>query len=140
MKQKIPEHKSITTSTELAAVFRAVLQAEPEHSRDKEHFWICGLTTRNNIKYLELVTLGTLNATLVHPREVFRFAILQGSAAITLAHNHPSGDCEPSLDDISITKRLCDAGKILGIEVLDHLIIGNIGNKGWLSMREAGHV
>jgi len=83
-----------------------------------------GLNTKNFIVYVELVSMGTLNASLVHPREVFRFAIKRGGISGILAiHSHPSGDPEPSEDDITVTKRLCDAGKILGIELLDHIIV-----------------
>jgi DNA repair protein RadC len=90
----------------------------------KERFWIVGMNTKNFIMYVELVSMGTLNASLVHPREVFGFAIKRGGISGILAiHSHPSGDPEPSEDDITVTKRLYDAGKILGIELLDHIIV-----------------
>lgn len=83
-----------------------------------------GLNTKNFIIYVELVSMGTLNASLVHPREVFRLAIMKGGVSGILAvHSHPSGDPEPSQDDIAITRRLYDAGKIVGIELLDHIIV-----------------
>ncbi|MBS1516628.1 MAG: DNA repair protein RadC [Bacteroidetes bacterium] len=89
----------------------------------KEHFMVCSLNTRNNLIAVDVVSIGTLTASLVHPREAFGQAIKRHAAHIILAHNHPSGETEPSEDDLKITRRLVDAGKIMGIEVLDHLII-----------------
>lgn len=89
----------------------------------KEHFFVCSLDTRNFLIAIDEVSVGTLTASLVHPREAFESAIKRHAAHIIIAHNHPSGECEPSEDDLKITKRLVDAGKIMGIEVLDHLII-----------------
>lgn len=90
----------------------------------KEQFRGLYLNSRNKLIYDEVISLGTLNANLVHPREVFQPAIEFSAAAIIVAHNHPSGDPEPSEDDLKITKRLVAAGKIMGLEILDHLIIG----------------
>lgn len=90
----------------------------------KEHFKLILLDTRNKIIGISTISIGTLNASLVHPREVFKEAIIHNSASVVLAHNHPSGDPEPSDEDLTITKRLVDSGKILGIEVIDHIIIG----------------
>lgn len=89
----------------------------------KEHFVIFYLDTRNQEIKREIVSLGSLNANLVHPREVFEPAVKSLTAQIILAHNHPSGDPEPSEDDLKINKRLVEAGKILGIEVVDHIIV-----------------
>lgn len=90
----------------------------------KEQFCGLYLNSRNKLVYNEVISLGTLTANLVHPREVFQPAIEFSSVAIILAHNHPSGDSEPSEDDIKITNQLVEASKILGIEILDHIIIG----------------
>jgi DNA repair protein RadC len=90
----------------------------------KEHFKLILLNPRNKIIGISTISIGTLNASLVHPREVFKDAIVHSAASVVLAHNHPSGDPEPSGDDLKITKKLVDSGKILGIEVLDHIIIG----------------
>ena len=90
----------------------------------KEHFKLILLDTRNKIIGISTISIGTLNASLVHPREIFKEAIIHNSASVVLAHNHPSGDPEPSEEDLTITKRLVDSGKILGIEVIDHIIIG----------------
>jgi len=89
----------------------------------KEHFVIFYLDSRNQEIKRETISIGSLNANLVHPREVFEPAVRHLAAQIILAHNHPSGDSEPSEDDLLLTKRLVEAGKILGIEVIDHIII-----------------
>lgn len=90
----------------------------------QECFKIIMLDTKNKVIKVEEITRGTLNSSLVHPREVFVKAIKQHAAAIILAHNHPSGDTEPSAEDKSITRRLVEAGELIGISVLDHIIIG----------------
>jgi DNA repair protein RadC len=90
----------------------------------KEHFKLILLNPRNKIIGISTISIGTLNASLVHPREVFKDAIMHSAASVVLAHNHPSGDPEPSEDDLKITKKLVDSGKILGIEVLDHIVVG----------------
>lgn len=96
----------------------------------KEYFVVFYLTTRNQIIAREIISIGILNQCLIHPREVFRGAIVRNCHSIILAHNHPSGDTSPSDEDIKVTKRLQDAGDILGIEVLDHVIVG----KGYQSI------
>jgi len=93
----------------------------------KENFVVLYLDARNKLIYKETVSIGSLNANLVHPREVFEPAVRNLAAQIILAHNHPSGDPEPSEDDLEITKRLVESGKILGIEVIDHIIITKTG-------------
>ncbi|MCA0755276.1 DNA repair protein RadC [Paenibacillus sp. N4] len=101
----------------------------------KEHFVCLFLNTKNHIIARETLSVGTLNASLVHPREVFRAAIQRSSASIICAHNHPSGDPTPSPEDISLTKRLVEAGQLVGIEVLDHLVIGD---GKYISLKEQG--
>lgn len=101
----------------------------------KEHFVVFFLDTHQKIIGREKVSIGTLNSSLVHPRECFRTAILKNSAAVIFVHNHPSGSLEPSLEDITVTKRLVEAGKLLGIEVLDHVIVTKNSYK---SLKEAG--
>lgn len=91
--------------------------------KKKEYFVILCLDSRNNLIKISDISIGTLNANIVHPREVFKEAIQSLSASIILIHNHPSGDSEPSEDDLKINKRLFEAGKILGIEVVDHIIV-----------------
>ena len=105
--------------------------------RKKEYFVALFLNSRNQVMHYEEISIGTLTASLVHPREIFQPAIEKSSSAVILAHNHPSGDATPSKEDIDITKRLKKAGEILGIEVLDHLIITH---NNLVSMREKGYV
>ena len=120
--KRFNRHK-IHNSTKVKEILLTILNLENEIDRDKEHFWAIGLNSNNSIIFIELVTLGILNSSLVHPREVFRFAILKGVAAIIVAHNHPSGNPFPSPQDKEITEKLVASGKILDILVLDHVII-----------------
>lgn len=99
----------------------------------KEHFVVFYLDTRNQEIKRELISIGSLNASLVHPREVFEPAVKNLAAQIILAHNHPSGNPDPSEDDLRITKRLVKAGEILGIEVIDHVIVCN---NSFVSLKE----
>lgn len=101
----------------------------------KEHFKLILLNTRNKIIGISTISVGTLNASLVHPREVFKEALVHSASSVILAHNHPSGDTEPSEEDIKITRRLSEAGKIMGIEVIDHIIITT---HGYSSLKEKG--
>ncbi|MCK4259377.1 MAG: DNA repair protein RadC [Halanaerobiales bacterium] len=101
----------------------------------KEVFWIVLLDNQNQILAIEEVSRGSVNETIVHPREVFREAIRRSSSAVILAHNHPSGNPEPSYQDLEVTRRLCQSGKILGIQILDHLILGD---KQYISLKERG--
>ena len=100
---------------------------------DREYFWRVDLDAQNIPVGYEVVSIGTLNAGLCHPREIFKGAILNNSASIVLVHNHPSNNVEPSQEDIETTKRIIEAGKILGIEVFDHIIIYL---NGFTSIRE----
>ncbi|MEW6687317.1 MAG: JAB domain-containing protein [Candidatus Edwardsbacteria bacterium] len=136
MEIKLKEKIVLTTPQEVANTFYQVLKNDNPIDQDKEHFWAVGLNTRNKIKYTELVSLGTLNSSLVHPREIFRLAIFKGVAQLIVIHNHPSGSLEPSEDDLEITKKLVQAGKLLGIELIDHLIIGKNLKHGFLSFKE----
>lgn len=95
-------------------------------SPDKESMVAFLLTAKNICRGFEMVTMGLLDASLVHPREIYRTAIVGNAAAITLAHNHPSGDPTPSAEDIRITKQLIEAGKIVDIKLQDHVIIGDL--------------
>lgn len=95
------------------------------HEQDIESFYIFTLDTKNKITGIFEVSRGSLNASIVHPREVFKRAILQNANTIICLHNHPSGDPTPSTEDISVTERLVEAGKIIGIRVLDHIIVAD---------------
>ena len=100
--------------------------------KKKEYLYILMLDSKNRIIKEELISVGTLDSSLVHPREVFKEAIKESAFAVMLVHNHPSGDPEPSEDDIKITKQIIEAGKILNILVLDHVIIGKDKHWNWL--------
>jgi len=99
----------------------------------KEHCIGLYLNARNNVEKAELISLGTVNTNIIHPRETFRPALLNSACGVILLHNHPSGDVDPSEDDLKITKRLKEAGKILGIDLIDHIIFSE---KKWLSLKE----
>jgi len=105
--------------------------------KKKEHFYAIYLNTKNHIIQDALVSKGTLNASLIHPREVFKHAIQASANAIILVHNHPSGDPSPSKEDEMVTKNLVSAGELLGITVLDHIIIGA---DTYISLREKGTI
>ncbi|MBT9134666.1 MAG: hypothetical protein DDT39_00709 [Firmicutes bacterium] len=92
---------------------------------EREHFFTILLNTKNHCLGIEEVSVGSLNSSIVHPREVFRAAIRRSAAALIIAHNHPSGDCAPSREDMEVTRRLTEAGRLLGIDVLDHVIFGD---------------
>ena len=114
-----------------------ILRRRFKHGEGRELFVILLLTTRNTVLGIETISIGSLNASIVHPREVFRPAITQGAASIIVAHNHPSGNPDPSDDDLAITKRLVETGELVGIPVLDHLILGQ---RGYLSLKHEGHL
>lgn len=111
--------------------------AEEVLSSDRERFVCLHLNTKNWLLSWELVSIGSLNATVVHPREVFKAAILANAASVVLCHNHPSGDPEPSGADLQLTRRLVKAGDVVGIEVLDHVILTETG---FVSLMERGHI
>ncbi|NNJ70566.1 MAG: DNA repair protein RadC [Kiritimatiellales bacterium] len=129
----------ITTPEQAAAVLR-------ERARVLQHeiFWALMLDTKNRlIGEPQKISEGTLNSSLVHPRELFKKAVAHSCAAIILAHNHPSGDPTPSAEDIKVTKQLIGAGEVMGIKVLDHIVLGHRkyhNATDFLSLREAGLV
>jgi len=102
---------------------------------DREHFVVLLLDTRNVVRGIHTVSIGSLNASCVHPREVFKAAILTNAAAVIVGHNHPSGNPIPSHEDIALTERLVQAGELLGIPVLDHLVLGD---QAYISLQERG--
>ena len=137
MELTVSSKKAITGPEEIVDIFETIQKTENEMDRMKEKCWVVGLNTRNIIVYVELVSMGTLNASLVHPREVFRFAITKAVSGIIMVHNHPSGDLNPSDDDLVLTRRLYDAGKILGIDLHDHIILADWS--GYTSLKGNGH-
>lgn len=120
-----------TTPATAAAIF-----AEFIGPSDKEHFVMAALDARNRIIGLSLISMGTLTSSLVHPREVFKAAILLNAAGILVGHSHPSGDPTPSPEDRDATRRLQRAGEIIGIPIVDHIVIGEAGS--YKSFREGG--
>lgn len=117
-----------------AAFFRSVM----DQVHDKEAFVVAFLNTKNRVIDHEVVSLGTINSSIVHPREVFRNAIINKANSVILCHNHPSGDVTPSSEDLNTTKRLQETGVLLGIQVLDHLIINGINQQEVFSFQEHG--
>lgn len=110
---------------------------EEMRSLNQEHFVALFLNTKNQIIHRQTIFIGSLNSSIVHPREVFREAVKRSAASIIVAHNHPSGDPAPSQEDIHVTRRLAESGKMIGIELLDHLIIGN---RKFISLKEKGYL
>lgn len=116
--KKLFSLKKIKSPTDLADLFIPILR-----DKLKEEFYVVCLNSANKVIRMELISVGHLNASLVHAREVFKTAIENNSASIILIHNHPSGNPEPSQEDISLTKKMIEAGKIMDIQVMDHIII-----------------
>ncbi|MCL6448026.1 MAG: DNA repair protein RadC [Armatimonadetes bacterium] len=116
-----PEQRVVIKTPEDAA---GLVMEEMRHL-DREHFRALLLNAKNQVIGQEVISIGTLNSSTVHPRELFKNAIKRSAAAIILIHNHPSGDPSPSREDIEVTRRLIEVGHLIGIEVLDHLIIGD---------------
>ncbi|MEK4714460.1 MULTISPECIES: DNA repair protein RadC [Sporosarcina] len=106
-------------------------------SLNQEHFVVLFLNVKNEVLHKQTIFIGSLNSSIVHPREIFREAVKRSAASIVVAHNHPSGNPSPSPEDIEVTKRLIEAGSIMGIEVLDHVIIGD---HQFLSLKEKGYM
>lgn len=124
--------KPITSPDEIIGLIRSKIS-----DFSKEQFLVISLDTRNRPLGIDNISVGTLTASLVHPRETFECAIRKHAASIIVSHNHPSGDDEPSEEDIKITQRLKEAGKVMGIELLDHIVITK---SGYCSMKEKGIV
>jgi DNA repair protein RadC len=125
------EHPKISLPGDVAVFFGGFFDRKKQ-----EYFCVLNLDGGNQVISARIVTIGLLNHSLVHPREVFKDAILDSAAAIIAVHNHPSGTLEPSSQDISITRQLKDAGEIIGVKLLDHIIITPGG--AWFSLRERG--
>lgn len=122
---------TITTAEDVVEVCAGRLRG-----LDREHFWALALNTKNRLVKLFEVSVGSLNASIVHPRELFRDAVRASAASVVVVHNHPSGDPTPSGADIQLTRRLVRAGDVLGVELLDHVVIGDGGE--WASLRDLG--
>ena len=124
------------TPDHAAAYWRMHIESHPYFDPERECFVVLLLNTRKRVKGHQLVTIGLMDTLLVHPREVFRAAIVSCASAIVLMHNHPSGDPTPSEADIKVTRDLIRAGQLLKIEAIDHVIIGNPSRS---SLRELGY-
>ena len=125
--QAQPSQKKIKCPEDVIEAVKSKLKG-----KKKEHFVVLSLDTRNHPIDIQVTSIGSLNSSIVHPREVFKEAISSCAASVILVHNHPSGDPEPSEEDIKLTKRLVEVGEILGIEVLDHIIVCD---RNYLSMK-----
>lgn len=134
-----PKQKNcyITSPDKAYSILKTAFNKFDDIDKDKEHFFVIGLKKNRQIKYLEVVTMGILASTLVHAREVFRRAISNATDSIIIAHNHPSGNVKPSSTDDKITKSIKEAGKIIGIEVVDHIVFTI---KGYYSYAEDGNL
>ncbi len=122
----------IRSSADAAALLRQFLGTV-----DREHFVVIMMDRKNRLIGINTVSIGSLTASVVHPREVFKAAILSNAAALICGHNHPSGDPQPSSEDHALTERLVEAGKLLGIEILDHVVVGD-GTTDYYSFADQG--
>lgn len=131
--RSLQDRPCLTSSPAAMAFFKDYWADNP--ANDQERFVVACLDTKHRVQCVVVITIGTLDASLVHPREVFKPAFIEGSSAVVLSHNHPSGNTAPSHEDHAVTNRLTEAGKLLGIAVLDHIIHGD-GTGDVLSIRE----
>ena len=127
------DYKRITSPKDIYQIMRDFIG-----NMDRETFVMAALDTKNNVNALHTVSVGSLNASIVHPRELFKVAILANAASIIVAHNHPSGDPAPSQEDISLTRKLVEVGILLDIPLLDHIVVGD--NDRYCSFKEKGHI
>ncbi|MBU3137486.1 JAB domain-containing protein [Clostridium gasigenes] len=125
------EGRKISQPRDAVEIGRKILDGS-----DREKLLLCCFNTKNEPTSLNIVSIGDLNTSIVHPREVFKVAILSNSASIILFHNHPSGDSTPSKEDILVTERIKEVGKIMGINLIDHIILGD--NDKYTSLKEQG--
>lgn len=125
----------LLNSDDVYSVMQGILLREEKIDQEKEHFWMIGLAQNNRLQYIELVSMGSVNATTVEPMNVFRWAVMKGSVRVIMVHNHPSGELKPSDSDKDMTDRLMQVGIILNIKVIDHLVISV---KSYLSFADTG--
>lgn len=126
----------------IAEFFRSFSKGDPDWDWERETLMVFLLNTRRRLAAWTKASVGTMDTLLVHPRDVFRVAIVANAAAVVIAHNHPSGDPTPSEADIRFTREMVRAGQLLKIELLDHVVVANpamqVEGKGWASLRELG--
>jgi len=113
----------IRSSDDVFKIMKEILLREDKIDREKEHFWVVGLANNLRIRYVELISMGSVSNTIVEPMNVFRWSVMKGCVQVIMVHNHPSGNLKPSAIDIDLTDHLFQVGRILNINVLDHLII-----------------
>lgn len=135
VKEKVGRYELPRETKSPDQAYKAITAITSVEEEAQEVFGILILNTKHKIVAVHEISRGSLNSSIVHPREVFKPAVLHNAAAIICFHNHPSGDPKPSGEDIEITKRLVEAGKIMGIEILDHIIVGD---DGYTSLKERG--
>lgn len=129
------EKIKILNSEDLYSIMQQILLREDKIDQDREHFWVIGLSSNNRILFIELISMGTVNKTIVEPMEVFSFALQKRAVNIMLVHNHPSGELRPSIADKDVTDRLIQVGIIVNTQVIDHLIIST---EGYISFADMG--
>ncbi len=125
----------LTGPDDVYRIMKNILLREQNIDRDKEHFWMIGLSTGGRIEYIELVSLGGARTLNIEPMNVFRFAVMKNASAVIMVHNHPGGGLEPSAADKDMTDRLIQVGRILDVTVFDHLIISA---KSYMSFQNTG--
>ena len=130
-----PTKDPITSPEQVADVFRSILMVEDTIAQNQEHFWVMHLNGRNQVQSIRLIGLGTALACLASPRELFRQAIIDGAISVIIGHNHPSGEASPSEEDVTVTRRVKEAGELLEIAVLDHVIVTQ---EGFASLKSMG--
>ncbi len=140
--REVAEYPQCRTPADVFKMWADTAAAAPQFDPEKEQFVMFALNARNRVKGWQIVTQGIIDAALIHPREVFRPAIVMAAAALIIAHNHPSGDTSPSAEDLAVTRQIIAAGAVIGIPCLDHVIIGHPSDTsaGFLSLRESGMV
>jgi DNA repair protein RadC len=131
-----PSPHRLSDPEAVATLARDLVDANDD---DKEHFWVLLLNSQNHLTCAHHVSMGSLSASIVHPREVFRAAVLASAAHVILVHNHPSGDPTPSKEDVHLTRQLVEGARVLGLRIHDHVIIGN-GSGHWVSLASRGLV
>ena len=131
-----PSPQKLDSPEAVAALARDLYR---KHDDGKEHFFALTLDSQNNLRYVHHVSMGSVSASIVHPREVLGPAIREGAAHLILIHNHPSGDPSPSKEDIHLTRQLVEGARLLGSRLHDHIVIGN-GTGKWVSLAQKGLV
>ncbi|MCM3227712.1 JAB domain-containing protein [Terribacillus saccharophilus] len=139
IKQVFTESEGLEVTTIRSPHDGAIVASSFIGDEDREVFLVIALNTKQGITAIHRCHVGSINASIVHPREVFKMLVLNNANSFVVAHNHPSNDCTPSREDLAVTKRLKEAGELMGIELLDHVIVG-ANNNNYVSLREKGYL